>query len=319
MILKTPLWKRTPPAIFPVCLGYAGLAIAWLNGADYLPFPRFIGEVLLGVSIVFFLYFLAFYIAKLIARPSVLLEDVRMPPLRAGIAAIPMTILLLSAALYPISEFAPVVWWVGVVLQVGATIAVLYAIWKDPAEKRSFNTFMYLTFVGPLTSAAVGIKLGYGDIIFWLTMASFTAFLVITTGFARSFFRTRLPHPLRPSLAILLAPVSLLALSFGQLGMGQAFSIFYIISWVVFIGLLFALPWMTKGGWTPVWGALTFPFGVFANVQVLALAKGYGTLAEAGFYLVLLIATPLTFYIIYRASMAWVTGVLSEKSGAAVV
>jgi len=319
MILKTPLWKRTPPAIFPVCLGYIGLALAWRNGADHLPYPHFLGEVLLAISIAFFLYFLTFYIVKFVARPSVLFEDVRMPPLRAGITAIPMSILVLSAALFPVTPFAVIIWWVGVALQLGATIVVVHAIWRDPPEKRMFTTFMYLTFVGPLTSAAVGIQLGYSDAIFWLSIASFIAFLVITLGFARSFFMARPPQPMRPSLAILLAPVSLFALSFGQLDMMGIFNLFYMVSWAVFIGLLFALPWMTKGGWTPLWGALTFPFGVFANVQVLALAKGYGMIAELGLYLVLAVATPLIFYVIYRATMAWVTGMLSEKSGAAVV
>lgn len=319
MILEIPLWKRTPPAIFPVCLGYMGLALAWRGSAEVLPIPSFIGGILLGLSTAFFLYFLAFYIAKLIGRPSVILEDLKVPPLRAGVAAIPMSMMLLAAALLPFNISVPQVWWTGVIMQYITTFAVIHAIWKDPPEKRAFSPFMYLTFVGPVVGPIAGIKLGYATESLWLTIGALIAFVVITVGYAIRLTKVVPVQPLRPSLAIVLAPVSLFALSFGLLGMEGLFAFFYWLSWVVFAVLVALLPWMTKGGWTPMWGALTFPFAAFTNVQILAVSKGYDFIAEVGVILGLAVATPIVFYVLYRATMAWVTGALSEKSGAAIV
>ncbi len=319
MILETPLWKRTPPAIFPVCLGYMGLALAWRNSADVLPIPSFIGGILLGLSTAFFLYFLGFYIAKLIGRPSVIFGDLKVPPLRAGVAAIPMSMMLLAAALLPFNISVPQVWWTGVVMQYATTILVIHALWKGKPEARVFSPFMYLTFVGPVVGPIAGVKLGYVTESYWLTIGALIAFVVITLGYAIRLLKVVPVQPLRPSIAIILAPVSLFALSFGQLEMNGLFEFFYWASWLVFAAMVALLPWMTAGGWTPLWGALTFPFAAFANVQVLALAKGYGFIAEAGLVLGLFVATPIVFYIVYRSSMAWVTGALSEKSGAAVV
>lgn len=319
MILETPLWKRTPPAIFPVTLGYMGLSLAWRSSSSVLPIPSVIGGVLLGLSTAFFLYFLAFYVAKLVGRPSVLVEDLKSPPLRAGIAAIPMSMMLLAAALLPFNISVPEVWWTGVILQYGTSVAVLWAIWKEPADQRAFSPFMYLTFVGPVVGPIAGIKLGYVTESYWLTMGALVAFVVIFFGYLITVFRRLPPQPLRPSLAITLAPVSLFALSYGQLGMEAWFAVFYWLAWIAFFGVVALLPWMTKGGWTPVWGAFTFPFATFTHVQILAMSKGYGFIAEVGTILGLAIGTPLVFYIVYRASMAWVTGALSEKSGAAVV
>lgn len=319
MLLKTPLWKRTPPAIFPVTLGYMGLSLAWRNAAAVMPVPDYIGGILLGLSTAFFLYYLAFYMAKLIGRPGVLMEDLRLPPLRAGIAAIPMSLMLLAAALVPFGISARQVWWVGVVLQYATIFAVIVAILRDPPEKRAFSSFLYLVFVGPIVGPIAGIKLGYVTESYWLSMMALAAFVVIFIGVSRQLLKALPQQPLRPAIAIVLSPLSLFALAYGQLDMMVWFAVFYWLSWACFFLLVALLPWMTKGGWTPMWGALTFPFAAFANMQVLAVAKGYGFVAEVGVILGLAVATPIIFYIIYRSSMAWVTGALSEKSGAAVV
>lgn len=319
MLLKIPLWKRTPPAIFPVTLGYMGVALAWRNSSEILPIPGYIGDILLGLSTAFFLYFFAFYVAKFVGRPSVLLEDLKAPPLRAGIAAIPMSMMLLAAALLPFNISVPQIWWAGVILQYGTTIAVLWAIWRDPPEKRAFSPFMYLTFVGPVVGPVAGIKLGYITESYWLTMGALVAFVVIFLGYALKLLKAFPAQPFRPSLAITLAPLSLFTLSFGMLGMESWFIVFYWLAWGAFVGVVVLMPWMTQGGWTPIWGAFTFPFATFANMQILAIHKGMGFISEVGVILGLAIGTPIVFYVVYRSSMAWVTGALSEKSGAAVV
>ncbi len=318
MILKPPLWRRTPPAIFPVCLGFMGLGLAWRNAGEILPIPREVGDLILGFSTAFFLYFLAFYTAKLIARPGVLFEDMTVPPARAGVATLAMSMMLLAAALLPFDISVPQVWWTGVVMQIGATAIVIYAIWKDPPEKRGFTPFMYVTFVGPVIGPVAGIPLGYIWQSVVLALAALVPFVVITIGYTLKLMRERPQQPFRPSLAIFLAPLSLFALCFGTLGVDWAFWLFFYWGWLVAIILLGLGPWMTMDGWTPIWGSFTFPIAAFANVQVLAFHKGATVLGPLGLWAGLSVGTPLILYIVYKSIMAWVTGELSEKSGAAV-
>jgi len=68
---------------------------------------------------------------------------------------------------------------------------------------------------------------------------------------------------------------------------------------------------------TPIWAAFTFPIAAFLNLQVLALTKGGGLPAEIGIWVGLTIGTPVITAIAWRTNMAWVTGELAEKSGAA--
>ena len=162
MLLDSPLWRQTPPAAFPVCLGFMSLALGWRNAADVMPWiSEDIGNLLLAASTGYFIWFLAFYVCKLIARPAVLMEDMRTAPARAGIAAMAMAMMVLAAALLPFGVSVPLVWWNGVVMQIVASAIVLRALWHEPAEKRQFSTFQYLTFVGPVVGPIAGVPLGY--------------------------------------------------------------------------------------------------------------------------------------------------------------
>lgn len=317
MLLKSPLWRRTPPAIFPVCLGLIGLGLGWRNAADILPIAQEIGDLLLGFSSAFFLFFLAFYLRKITARPAVLFEDMKNSGARAGVAAAAMSMMLLAAALLPLGLSVPQVWWTGVIMQIAASAIVCYAIWQDPPKQRQFTPFQYLTFVGPVAGPIAGIPLGYVRESIWLILAALVAHIIISVGNGNRLMRTRPPIPLRPSLAIFLAPNCLFALGFGLLEIDWAFYVFYWIANSAALVLVLLTPWMIKGGWTPIWGAFTFPTAAFLNVQVMAIAKGAGALAVFGTYAGLTLGTPLILFIAYRSVMSWSTGELAELSGAA--
>lgn len=318
MLLDSPLWRQTPPAAFPVCLGFMSLALGWRNAADVMPeISEDIGNLLLAASTGYFIWFLAFYIRKLIARPAVLMEDMKTPPARAGIAAMAMAMMILAAALLPFGVSVPPIWWAGVVMQIVASAIVLQAMWRDPPKSRHFSTFQYLTFVGPVVGPIAGVPLGYVWQSSLLVTAALIAYVIITIGIVLTIRRDPIPAPLRASAMIFLAPLCMFALAYGMLGNDLAFSAFYWAGSVMALGLLALVPWMLKGGYTPVWGAFTFPIGAFLNMQVMAVAKGHGMMAEVGVYAAMAIGTPVVLYLVYRTVMEWVTGELAAKSHAA--
>jgi len=301
MINKTPLWRQTPLAVFPVCLGFLALAIGWRNAADILPWlGQDVGHLMLAASMGYFIWFVLFYLAKFLARPAVLLEDLRTPPARGGVAAMAMAMMILAAALLPLGVSAPQVWWLGVLMQIGASAVVLYAIWRDPPKARHFTTFQYLTFVGPVVGPIAGVPLGYVWQSYWLIMAALVAYLVVTAGIVFTAKGQKTLTQFRPSVTIFLAPPCVFALGFGVLGYDGAFTGFYWAGSVVAFVLLWLVPWMLRGGYTPVWAAFTFPIAAFLNVQVMAVAKGHGVLALIGVYAGLLIGTPVVVYLAYR-------------------
>jgi len=318
VLTKQNLWRSTPPAIFPVSLGFMGLALAWSNASGVLPIPKELGDLMLGFSTAFFLFFAISYTAKIIARPAAVLEDLKVPAARAGVAAFPMAIMLLAAALLPLGVQVPLVWWTGVFVYWITTGLVAWSILKDPPEARMFSPFQYLAFVGPTVGPIAGIPLGYVTASFWLLMAALIPYVTITVGYGLRLIKVRPPVPLRASIMIVLAATSLFALGFGQLEINWAYDLFYGLAWFFAIGLLISAPWLAEGGWNPVWGSFTFPIATFTNLQILAIGKGTGIIAMMGLVGGLIIGTPLILYIIWKSSSSWIRGDLAKKTAAAV-
>ncbi|MCI2398391.1 hypothetical protein [Aliiroseovarius subalbicans] len=314
---ERPLWRRTPPAVFFVCLGLFGLGLGWRSAAEVLPVPHEIGDLLLGFALAFYLYFLVFYLRKMVARPSVLFDDLSSPPARAAMSAAAMSMMLFAAALLPFGVSVPQVWWTGVVLQVGASAVACWVIWREPQEDRSFTPFQFLTFVGPVVGPIAGIPLGYVTESALLTLAALVPFCVITIGFALQALREPPTLKMRPTLAIFLAPTGLFAISFGLLQVTWAFTAFYGVATLTALVLLTRARWMAAGGWSPQWAAFTFPSTVFVNLQVLAVARGFGLPAELGVGLGLAVSTPVVLFVTYRFVGLWVTGELAAQTGAA--
>ncbi|MBL1437974.1 MAG: tellurium resistance protein [Rhodobacteraceae bacterium] len=315
---RQPLWRSTPPAIFPVILGLVGLSLAWRGLGQSFGLTAGFGDILLGVTTVLLAFFALSYVAKLIARPGVLMEDLKSPPGRAGLSAISMSFIVFAAGLLPYGELARYVWWFGILLHVVIVTFVVKSISKAPPEGRSVTPFQLLPFVGLITAPLAGVALGYTLISQVLTYLSLVVLVVILVKLAAKFIRTRPPEPLRPSYAIILAPMGLFGMAFGQFGPEILFTVFYILAWVVALVLLVFAKWLTASGFSPVWGGLTFPVAVFTNINIMAISKGFGLVATTGAIAGGLIATALIFFIAYKALKMWAKRDLAKKTGSAV-
>ncbi|NOX41874.1 MAG: hypothetical protein GXP05_15650 [Alphaproteobacteria bacterium] len=312
------LWRRTPPVIFPVGLGFMGLAHAWRGAATVLAVPAEIGDLLLGLSTAFLVFFMAMYLAKTVRRPRVVWEDMSSAHGRGGIATIPMSLMLLTAALLPFNVSVPQVWWAGVILQIITILLSAATLIKSPVVERRFSPFQYLSFVGPVIAPIAGVPLGFRTESFWLVMFALTAWVVISIGYGRRLQFARPPAPLRPSLAISLAATSLMAMAFNLLEMPSAFHAFYWLAVALALSLVVSARWLAGAGWTPYWAAFTFPIATFTNLQVMSLQHGEGLVARVGLLSGLAIGTPLILYIVYKSVMSFAKGELARHSGAAL-
>jgi len=315
---RPPLWRQTPPAVFPVALGFTGLGMAWRGATGVLPVPAAIGDLLIGMALSFYLYFLVTYSAKLISRPGVLLEDMKTPAGRAGIAAFAMVLMLFSLVLHQDGlTWGGYLWLGAIVLHSLAALLAIESLLKSRPEARLVSPFQFLTFVGLIVAPVAGVQLGFPRLSLWISWYSLVPFAIITVLVVKRLIFARPVPPLRPPLVILLAPVGLFAIAFGQLGMIALFDIFFAAAVVLALVYLVYARWLCEGGFGPTWGSFTFPAAVFTNMCILAAKTGLVPYAWVGVIAGLAVATPLILYIVYKAVMAFVKGELSKKSGAA--
>jgi len=125
------------------------------------------------------------------------------------------------------------------------------------------------------------------------------------------------PPPLRPLMAIHLAPASVLGTVAVLMSMPQLGLAFGVLAIAILAGLLIKARWLTTAGFSPLWGAFTFPLAAFSTLmQMLALA-GYGDVFRILGGLALVGATLMIPPIAWKIMQMWMKGMLAAKTNAA--
>jgi len=314
---RAGLARRTPPAIFPPILGLLGVGLAWrawFDGTDGA--GAALAEVFLGGVAVLYAVALAAWLAKPLRRPSVLAEEIVPLPGLAGMAAACLSGMLLAAALAR--------WTPGLAL--GVVVAALAGIFlvglgfiahllRLPAGQRAVTPVWHLVFVGPIVSAQALAALGYPGAVQVILIPSIALTVAIWALHARATLRRPPPPPLRPLLAIHLAPASVLAIAAQRVGYDMLALLFVAIAVVIFTALALRARWVTAAGFSPLWGAFTFPMGAFAGA-LIAVGGIVGPVGWVG-GLVLAAASLAVPAIAWRVMRMWANGRLAEVTNAA--
>ncbi|MDD7972510.1 tellurium resistance protein [Roseinatronobacter alkalisoli] len=313
---KPGFGRRTPPAIFAPIMGLFGLGLGWREAAVVFGLPTAVGDMILGAVTLLFLFALVAYLAKPARRAAVLVEDMRVLPGRAGLAAASLSVMLLAASLAQIVPgFATALAICAFVLHLGLVALLVYVLRTSPPEGRVVTPVFHLSFVGFIIGGVAANALGHHDIARAILWAMLIPAGVIWGGSLRQIITRVPPAPLRPLLAIHLAPACLFTIvahGAGLPGVAQGFAGLAI---VIFAALLISLRWLTESGFSPLWGAFTFPLAAFATALLL-VSDGRGVLG-LGAGVVLAGATVAVPVIAYRVLKIWPGGKLAAKTNAA--
>jgi len=186
MKTDAPFYRRTPPALFPCLLGLIGLALLWRRMADFGA-PVWIGEALSVISVGLFGFAFACYVTKLVLRPSVVLDDLRIGPARGAVSAGSVCLLLAAAIFVPYDfRLAGVLWWAGLTFHLVYLLCVMKTLKSIDAMRQSVTPVLLLPFVGFIVASIAGPQLDYRILSI--------SFLVICFPFYFWIVVTPLPH-----------------------------------------------------------------------------------------------------------------------------
>ena len=320
MAPATGLWRQTPPAIFPPIMGLFGLGLAWRQGLAAFGLPQGLAEALLGAVTLLFLFALVAWLAKPLRRVSVVAEELRILPGRAGLAAGSLCLMLLAAVLVPYAPGAARgLGFLALAVHAGLAVLLVRVLLAGPEEGRVVTPVFHLTFVGfilwPLSAVPLGIE-GAARAVLWATMPVAGAIWAISLWQ----IITRIPPaPLRPLLAIHLAPASLFSIVATALGMTGLAEFWAFAGGAILLALVATGGWLTASGFSALWGALTFPLAAYATALLaLGRASGDQTVALGG-ALVLMAATLIVPAIAVQVLRLWARGTLAQATNAARV
>lgn len=315
---RTKFGEQTPPAIFPNMMGLFGLGLAWRQAERAFALPQAFSQVVLGAVTLLFLFGFVAYLRKVSRRPGVLVDDLRVLPGRAGIAAMTLSLYLLAASLVPVNaEIAKLVLLMGLLIHLIVVVLVLRVLFTGPAEQRQVTPVWHLVFVGFIIAPLSAIPLGYQTAS---TNILFTtgAIAVVIWGISLWQLISRIPPaPLRPLLAIHLAPACLLGT---VAAMSAQMTVAYVavaMAVLILLALLTGARFLTQAGFSPLWGAFTFPIAAFANLMFAMDAAAGGTTFALIGILALVAASAIIPVIAVKVFQAWAKGQLAVKTNAA--
>ncbi len=311
--------RSTPPALFPPILGFfaTGLLLRSfgqaLGGQGAAKAVAAFAEVWLGAGVMLLAGVLAAYVAKLFLRPGTLLEDLRILPGRTGVAAALVASYCAAAALAPYAmALATGVVLVALVAHVGLIALLAGMLLNGPPEGRQVSPTWHLIFMGFIVAPFALIPLGFSTLAGGLLSIGVLGIGIIWLLALPKALRT--PAPLRPTLAIHLAPASVFAANFTALGfpaLGLAFGLWALVLAVL---LLARLRWLTEAGFSPFWGAFTFPLAAFGQAALR-------TLGPPGLWLGAVVAVAAVIIVPWigaRIFRMWPSGLLAQRTNAAV-
>lgn len=310
---RAPAFARTPPAIFPVLLGLCGLALALRAGTGLLDLPSAPADLAAGVALALWAFGAVAYALKLRRRPTVILEDLKVLPSRVGLAAGTMGGMAAASLLVPFSPRLAMSVLLASLLAHGVlallTLRVLAGL---SAEARAVNPGWHLSFAGFIVAAPAAIALGQDGLargLFWATLPLAVAIWSLS---GRQLWQRIPPTPLRPLMAIHLAPAALFASVAAGLGLGGFAMVFLVGMVLILVALGIGLRWITVSGFSALWGAFTFPLTAAAT----ALLVQGGQVAWAGLAL-LLVALIVVPMLAWKVLKLWASGQLAAKTNAA--
>jgi tellurite resistance protein len=309
---RAALFARTPPAIFPSILGLLGLASALRLALGRMGWDLGPGDLIAGLVVALWAFAAMAYGLKVVRRPGVVPEDLRVLPGRSGLATLTMGGMV-SAGLVGVHSATVGSVLLGLALAGHAVLAVLLVrlLQSLAPEARAVNPTLHLTFVGFIVGAGPALALGWAllaEVLFWAVMPVAAAIW----GFSlRQFVAAVPPPPLRPLLAIHIAPAALLSAVASLLGKPELALGFALLAGVLAGSILGPLRWTAAAGPSPLWGAFTFPLAALATACLLLEAGLWPGLA---ILTVALVVNPLIAWWVLKR---WPGGRLAAVTNAA--
>lgn len=312
---KPGFGRRTPPALFAPIMGLFGLGLGWRAAADAYGVSAGVGDLILGAVAMLYLFVLVAWVAKPLRRPAAVLEELRVLPGRAGLAAGSLSLMLLATALAPlVPSLATVLALLAFGVHLAFVAVLVLVLWRGPPEGRVVTPVFHLSFVGFIIGGLAANALGHHGIAQILVWTMLVPAGIIYGLSARQLVVQIPPAPLRPLIAIHLAPACLLSLVAHGAGLEAAHA-FGALAAAIFVALVVSARWLMAAGFSALWGAFTFPLAAFAS-SLIVLSGGQGPMGIAG-GVILVLATLLIPAIAFRIFRLWPGGKLAARTNAA--
>jgi tellurite resistance protein len=267
--------------LFGCPLGLLGLTLATLHIETSTGTTHAAGGSLLVLTVTVFCLVSVAYLVKSTCRPAAARADWLHPVRCNFFAIISGTLALLGLAMLPFSHaLALPVWALGAVAHLVVTLGIL-GRWLGPTSFDGFtlSPAQFLPAVGNVLVPLAGVPLGFVEVSWFFFSIGLILWLVLMPIIiGRLLTQPSPPDALLPTLAILIAPPSLLMMVYLRLdpdGIEALPKVLYYTSLMLFLTMFTQVPRLARIDFALSWWAYTFPMAAF-TVGTLTFAEVSG-------------------------------------------
>ena len=308
-----PAPRRITPNLFAISFGTAGLAQTWATAARVGSAPAVVAEVLWLVDAVVWVTTLVLYARSLVLgrRWRTELSDHVFGPFVSVPAIVGM---LLAGGLEPHARVAGLVLYAVSLAAALALAGHLIAVWAlDDAPSTHWHPGYYLPSVGaPIVGAGEAATFGYPSlarllfgfgVISWVLLGGILLHHLVG--------QQRLPAPLIPTMAILLAPPVVagnawFAINGGRVdGIALGLAGYALLMAIVQVSLI---PAYRRAPFGPGWWSYSFPYAAATGNLIAWLAAEHAPQRDTCTYLLLAVITAFIGFLTARTALALVRG-----------
>jgi tellurite resistance protein len=270
--------EHFPVTLFSSVMGIGGLSLAWRRAARVWDVPAWPAQALFWTALAVFVVVATLYALKWVQHPAAARAELRHPIRMTFVPTVTIALLVLAIAGQDlVTGAARVAWWVGTLGQLTLTVLVLSA-WFGRADiaMGQMTPAWFIPIVGNVVSPLAADQIGSVELAWFAFAVGMVFWVALLPLLLHRLLLHEAPMPtkLLPTLAILIAPPAVAALSWQSLTgriddpLGRvlfAAAMMFTVLLVAQIGRLRAVPFAL-----PYW-AYSFPFAA-ATVAAIAMA-----------------------------------------------
>ncbi|MET0313442.1 MAG: SLAC1 anion channel family protein, partial [Hansschlegelia sp.] len=287
--VRKPILEYLPVGLFGSVMGLAGLSGAWRLAAGRYGAPAWIADSIGWIAVATFIVLALAYAAKAITAPAAVRTEFEHPIAGALFGTVFISLLLTPPVLAPYSRtLAIAVWGAGAAGIIGFGWIIVHR-WMGSRQLAAHATpTWFVPVVGlldvPLAAPALGLDNVHGLLLFGFAVGLFFAIPLFTLIFSRVLFEEPLPHPLRPTMMILVAPFSVGFSSYVAVfdridGFAESLFLISLFLLAVLIARLRDLPVCCP--FRVSWWAVSFPLAATAAAATRYAAHEQSLIADA--------------------------------------
>jgi len=267
-----------PASFFAMTLGLAETGNAWRNATLLWNLPSYIGELLQGLAVLSFIWWLILYINKWIKHRNLAITEFNDPVQSSFIALIPESIILMALSVHIYSlQSAIYLFWMGSVLNLLYGAYRLSKLWTQDRQSSQTTPSLFLTFTASiLVNAIVAGVLGYNNYGYVLLGIGTISWLIMDSVITQQLTVGGLGAKTRNFMGIYMAPAVILFVAYQVLaGAYLNLPITYALmgyALFIFIAITLALNWIREQAFAPGYWAYTFGIATLSQgLSIFAL------------------------------------------------